>query len=30
MDAANVDLKAFSEQFYQKVTLSHLEPVLNL
>ncbi len=29
MDAANVDLKAFSEQFYQKVTLSHLEPVLN-
>lgn len=29
MDAANVDLKAFSEQFYQKLTLSHLEPVLN-
>ncbi|MBL8816796.1 MAG: AmmeMemoRadiSam system radical SAM enzyme [Planctomyces sp.] len=29
MDAANVDLKAFTEDFYQKVTYSHLEPVLN-
>ncbi|MBS2006664.1 MAG: AmmeMemoRadiSam system radical SAM enzyme [Cyanobacteria bacterium SZAS TMP-1] len=29
MDAANVDLKAFTEQFYRKVTLSSLEPVLN-
>jgi AmmeMemoRadiSam system radical SAM enzyme len=29
MDAANVDLKAFTEQFYQRLTLSHLEPVLN-
>lgn len=28
MDAANVDLKAFSEEFYQKVTYSHLAPVL--
>ncbi len=28
MDAANVDLKAFSEPFYAKVTLSHLAPVL--
>jgi AmmeMemoRadiSam system radical SAM enzyme/AmmeMemoRadiSam system protein B/AmmeMemoRadiSam system protein A len=29
MDAANVDLKAFSEDFYHKITLSHLEPVLD-
>jgi len=29
IDAANVDLKAFSEQFYQKLTLSHLQPVLD-
>src|SRR5262249_45881542 len=29
MDAANVDLKGFTESFYQKYTLSHLEPVLN-
>ncbi len=29
MDAANVDLKAFTEQFYQRLTLSHIEPVLN-
>ena len=29
MDAANVDLKAFTEAFYQKLTLSHLEPVLD-
>lgn len=28
MDAANVDLKAFSEHFYRKVTGSHLQPVL--
>jgi pyruvate formate lyase activating enzyme len=28
IDAANVDLKAFSERFYHKVTFSHLEPVL--
>ncbi len=28
MDAANVDLKAFTEDFYAKVTLSHLGPVL--
>src|SRR4029077_18734153 len=27
-DAANVDLKAFSEDFYRKTTASHLEPVL--
>ncbi len=28
MDATNVDLKAFSESFYHKITYSHLEPVL--
>jgi pyruvate formate lyase activating enzyme len=28
MDATNVDLKAFTEGFYSKVTLSHLAPVL--
>ncbi|MEE9423723.1 MAG: AmmeMemoRadiSam system radical SAM enzyme [Methylococcales bacterium] len=28
MDAANVDLKAFTERFYQKVTGSHLQSVL--
>jgi pyruvate formate lyase activating enzyme len=28
MDATNVDLKAFTEGFYQRVTLSHLAPVL--
>ena len=28
MDAANIDLKAFDEDFYQKITGSHLEPVL--
>jgi pyruvate formate lyase activating enzyme len=27
MDAANVDLKAFTERFYTHETLSHLEPV---
>jgi pyruvate formate lyase activating enzyme len=29
MDAANVDLKAFSEDFYFRVTKSHLQPVLD-
>jgi AmmeMemoRadiSam system radical SAM enzyme len=29
MDAANVDLKGFTEHFYQHYTLSHLEPVLD-
>ncbi|MCA9189737.1 MAG: AmmeMemoRadiSam system radical SAM enzyme, partial [Planctomycetales bacterium] len=29
MDAANVDLKAFTEDFYQHLTLSHLQPVLD-
>jgi len=28
IDAANVDLKAFTEDFYEKQTLSHLAPVL--
>src|ERR1041385_7445573 len=28
VDAANVDLKAFSEEFYGRTTLTHLEPVL--
>ena len=28
MDAANVDLKAFTERFYHKVCAAHLEPVL--
>src|SRR5262245_43866584 len=28
MDAANVDLKAFTEEFYYKITYSHLQPVL--
>jgi len=28
MDAANVDLKAFTEEFYEKVTLAELAPVL--
>ncbi len=28
MDAANVDLKAFTEDFYEKVTLTELAPVL--
>jgi pyruvate formate lyase activating enzyme len=27
MDAANVDLKAFTEAFYQRLCLGHLEPV---
>lgn len=29
MDAANVDLKGFTEEFYQHVTYSHLQPVLD-
>ena len=29
MDAANVDLKAFSESFYKKVTVGELQPVLD-
>ena len=29
MDAANVDLKAFSEDFYWHLTQSHIEPVLD-
>ncbi|HFD12834.1 MAG TPA: AmmeMemoRadiSam system radical SAM enzyme [Crenotrichaceae bacterium] len=28
MDAANVDLKAFTDRFYQKITGSHLQPIL--
>ncbi len=28
MDAANIDLKAFSEDFYYKITGSHLQPIL--
>lgn len=29
MDAANVDLKAFTETFYRKLTQTHLQPVLD-
>ena len=29
IDAANIDLKAFTENFYGKVTLTHLQPVLD-
>jgi pyruvate formate lyase activating enzyme len=29
IDAANIDLKAFTEQFYGRVTLTHLQPVLD-
>jgi pyruvate formate lyase activating enzyme len=29
MDAANVDLKAFTEHFYHHITSSHLQPVLD-
>lgn len=29
MDAANVDLKAFTEEFYYRITYSHLAPVLD-
>jgi len=28
LDAANIDLKGFTEGFYSKITLTHLEPVL--
>ncbi len=28
MDAANIDLKAFTERFYHEITGSHLQPVL--
>ena len=28
IDAANVDLKAFTEDFYHRITYAHLEPVL--
>ena len=29
MDAANVDLKGFTEEFYRQLTYSHLQPVLD-
>jgi pyruvate formate lyase activating enzyme len=29
MDAANIDLKAFSERFYHQITGGHLQPVLD-
>ncbi len=29
MDAANVDLKGFTEEFYEKITSGHLQPVLD-
>ncbi len=29
IDAANVDLKAFTERFYHRLTLAHLQPVLD-
>jgi pyruvate formate lyase activating enzyme len=29
MDAANIDLKSFSERFYHEITGSHLQPVLD-
>ena len=29
VDAANVDLKAFTEEFYGRITLTHLQPVLD-
>ncbi|HEX2982625.1 MAG TPA: AmmeMemoRadiSam system radical SAM enzyme, partial [Ignavibacteriales bacterium] len=29
IDAANVDLKAFTERFYRKITYSHIDPVLD-
>jgi pyruvate formate lyase activating enzyme len=29
IDAANIDLKAFTEEFYGRVTLTHLAPVLD-
>ena len=30
VDAANVDLKSFTEGFYGKITLTHLQPVLDM
>jgi pyruvate formate lyase activating enzyme len=30
IDAANIDLKGFTEEFYSKITLSHLQPVLDV
>ena len=30
IDAANIDLKGFTEDFYSKITLSHLAPVLDV
>ncbi|NOX09056.1 MAG: AmmeMemoRadiSam system radical SAM enzyme [Gammaproteobacteria bacterium] len=30
MDAANIDLKAFTDDFYHKVTGGHLQPVLDI
>jgi pyruvate formate lyase activating enzyme len=29
MDAANIDLKGFSEEFYRKICYAHLQPVLD-
>lgn len=29
MDATNIDLKAFTEDFYKRITYSHLQPVLD-
>ena len=29
LDAANVDLKAFTEEFYHNITYSHLQPILD-
>jgi pyruvate formate lyase activating enzyme len=29
VDAANIDLKAFTEKFYGRITLTHLQPVLD-
>ncbi len=30
IDAANIDLKGFSEEFYARVTLAHMRPVLDV
>jgi pyruvate formate lyase activating enzyme len=30
MDAANVDLKAFTDEFYHKLCVGHLQPVLDI
>jgi pyruvate formate lyase activating enzyme len=30
VDAANIDLKGFTEQFYGRITLTHLQPVLDM